>query len=696
MNIIKNVFDTQSFHSSDADSKATNLAIAQWNGLREFQSIYNTKKIPLSISLFEDPTWLENVSDDYWEENNNLKWASYKGLEHPVRMFLCKYVAYKDMADREVSPSTVRTKLVTFNSFFNHFNHKKFLLGDHTTPLLGINLLTREDIEEYFDTYLATGITSKTGALAASALNDLKNHTYDIKDSLPFLHMGNILPWEVDKKSPTAWVNQRMTDLDIVNKDIKPYRPFSTHTSKELVDHSMNILDNYANSAVELISEGSLFGHTRNNGAPNHRFSSSQRRQHIKKYAGVFDQIIPIEIDHASGGIKQGFYGKLFYIVQGAMLNIILFTSGIRNSDIRNLKVGCCVPSDAKEHLYYITTGLKKTGNDIHIPVPKQAYDAIKILEKMRFDESEYLVARYAIRLPRTRRGNMSPSNEVTHNDYVNAYKMICTGSMINKLLKNFALHFNIPFIDEDGNPDDEATAHRYRATTADWLASASNLSVILVKRLFGHTNSLMPLSYLHHNPNFVSALEDIKEQAHNEVATKLTKAVSDKKIGGTKGAQLLNGYEYQKGKSQSLSEAQLMVCFREQLKERLDSGQLCGFMTPLAVVCGRNPTDSSPTPCAKKAYKSHIAEKNINKELLDHMSIIRPDQCVGNKCEEAIIGEWSTSLRDSFIWYTQLLKGLHGDKFSEAHYKKEAESFIRQYAGDMKAVFDLGADDVK
>ena len=205
-----------------------------------------------------------------------------------------------------------------------------------------------------------------------------------------------------------------------------------------------------------------------------------------------------------------------------------------------------------------------------------------------------------------------------------------------------------------------------------------------------------MPLSYLHHNPNFVQALEEITEAAHTEVASKLTKAVADKKIGGVKGKQLLTGYEYQKGKSQSLSEAQLMISFRDQLKERIDSGQICSFLTPLAVVCGRNPNDTSITPCAKKAYKNDIAEKVADKELLNHLSIIRPDQCVGNKCESAIVGEWSTSLRDSFIWYVQLLKGVHGDKFTEAHYIKEAKSFIRQYADDMKAVFGLEVEDVK
>lgn len=695
MSTKKNVITT-SLSNDDVIGKAKRLAIAQWNGLRELESKFNNIKVPQTINLFKDSNWFEESNDDYWESANNLNWSNFYDLKHQARLFLCKYVAYKDITERGISPSTVRGKLIAFNLFFNHLNRKEILTSDNNTSLLGLNVLTREDIEEYIDTYLATGITSKTGSLAATAITDLRNYSYNFKDTLPFLHMGNILPWELDEKSPTAWINQRMTDLGIVNKDVEPYRPFSTTTSKELVEHSMDILDNYAELALELISEGSLFGHTRSDGTPQHRFSTSQRRQHAKNYNDIFDSIVPMELEESTGYVKQAFYGKLFRIIQGAMLNIIFFTTGIRNSDARNLIIGCCVPSDVEDYLYYITTGLQKTGNDIHIPVPEQTYRAIKILEKMRFGDNNYAIARYAITIPRKSRDNKLQSEKTTYDDYVNAYNMNLTGSMVNSLLKGFASHFNIPFIDDDGNPDNEATAHRYRATTAGWLASASNLSVLLVRRLFGHTNYLMPLSYLHHNPNFITALDDITEEAHNEVASKLTKAVADKKIGGAKGKQLLTGFEYQKGKSQSLSEAQLMVNFQEQLKERLDSGQLCGFITPLAVVCGRNPNDTTPTPCATKSYKNHIAERAIDKELLEHMSMIRPDQCIGNKCEEAIIGEWSTSLRDSFIWYAKLLKGLHGDKFTEEHYIKEAKSFIRQYANDMKSVFDLEAEDVE
>lgn len=680
----------------DDINQAKRVAIAQWNGLRKLQLKFNNIKVPQTINLFKDSNWLENSNDDFWESANNINWNNFHELNHQARLLLCKYIAYKDITEHRISLSTVSRKLIAFNRFFNHLNQKEILIGNNNTPLLGINTLTREDIEVYIDTYLATGITSKTASLAATAITDLRNHSYNLKDTLPFLHMGNILPWELDDKSPTSWIIQRMTDLGIVNSGIDSYKPFSTTTSQKLIEHSMNILDNYADLAVNLVSEGSLFGRSRSNGAPSHRYSNNQRRQHVKKYNGVFDSIVPMKLDKSTGHVKQAFYGKLFRVVQGAMLNIILFTTGIRNSDARNLIIGCCVPSDVEDFLYYITTGLQKTGNDIHIPVPEQTYRAIQILEKMRFGDNNYVIARYAITPLHKSRNNKATSEKTTYSDYTHAYKINLSGSMLNSLLQGFASHFNIPFIDDDGNPDDEATAHRYRATTAGWLASASNLSVLLVRRLFGHTNYLMPLSYLHHNPNFIAALDDITEEAHNEVASKLTKAVADNKIGGAKGKQLLTGFEYQKGKSQSLSEAQLMVSFREQLKERLDSGQLCGFLTPLAVVCGRNPNDTTPTPCATKAYKNQVAERVIDKELLDHMSIIRPDLCIGNKCEEAIIGEWSTSLRDSFIWYTKLLKGLHGNKFTEEHYIKEANSFIRQYANDMKSIFDLEVDDAK
>ena len=688
---VLSTFDTTQFPFDIDSDRAKELATAQWNGIKELGGKYDKKKVPGTTNLFEDSKWLNESDAHRYESSHDLDWSLFDALESPARILICKIFAYKQISVNGIAASTLRAKLFTVNSLFRHLNQTGILHGDFNTPLLGMNYVTRENIEEFIDNYLASGITSKTGGSAATALSELSSTLDEFKDTYSFLHLGNVLPWELDKKIPFQWIKQRMTDLGLVDRDKKPFKALGNETASHLVERSMDILDNYADLAVEIIEEGELFGKTNDKGSPKARYSDKQRRHHAKKYAGAFDAIVPMEL-YEDGTVRESFYGNLFRIIQGAMLNILLFTSGLRNSDIRNLRIGQCVSSDAKDHLFYITATLQKTGNDIHIPVPEQTFRAFKILEKLRFEDSPFLFARYAVTLLRDKDSkNIIP----TRDEYLNAYKRNLTGAMINNLLVNFASHFDIPFVDDDGNSDDEATAHRYRATTAGWLASASNLSVLLVRRLFGHTNNLMPLEYLHHNHNFVAALEEITEEAHNQVATNLTNAVASKKIGGAKGIQLLNGFEYQKGKSQSLSEAQLMISFRDQLKERLDSGQLCGFITPLAVICGRNPNDTSPTPCAKKCYKNQTAELAFNNELMDHLSMIRPDHCIGNKCEEAIVGEWSTALRDSFIWYAQLLNGVHGDYFTEEHYKEEAKLFIRQYADDMKVVFNLEADNV-
>ena len=591
--------------------------------------------------------------------------------------------------------NTAKNNVYTIAIFFEGLGREGVLEGEVNRPFLGLNSLERADYDKYINRMLSSTAAPESGVRGIAAINRMKIGLLRYQEEAPFLKANVTAPWEASDLKPLEWSKQRISDLGLVEREKTPYKAFGAETTAPLVQKSLDILDHYAEPAIDLFGDGVLCANwSRSQNSSAGRFSDSIRIRHAKQFKGVFDDILPMVIDK-KGRASGHWYRKLFYILQGAMINIILLTTGLRNSDVRQLKIGCSTPSDAEEHLFYIDTWLQKTGNHIHIPIPLNAHRAIKALEQLRFsDECLFLVTRYTPKIPKGLKLLDGMDGERTEAHYLATYKTNIRDAQLNKMLRSFAAHFNIPFISDNGE-DGEGTAHRYRATVAGWLASASKLSVLLVRRLFGHTNNLMPLAYLHHNPNFRQAIEEGKVIASEQMALSLSRGAEAGRLGGIKGKQLNRGYEYRRGKFQSATETELFTTFKEEMARRLEGGQLCGFLTPLSVVCGRNPIDTSPTPCGKQAFQNELAAKEVDKAIVSHLSVVRPDLCIGNRCKEAIVGEWSTALRDTFVWYVQLLKGMYADYFDEEHYQAEAKAFIEQYADDMLIVFGLEKSDV-
>ena len=134
----------------------------------------------------------------------------------------------------------------------------------------------------------------------------------------------------------------------------------------------------------------------------------------------------------------------------------------------------------------------------LKIPVPLHTKLALNVLEKIKFTESDYAID--ALKFTRS-----------TYKPGVNDYEANLMGQeSLNRMLRNFASHFDIPF--EIPGSTDLYSAHSYRSTVAGWLGSYSNLSVLLVRRLFGYSNDVTPMVYLSKNPGF------IQEQHKNTV----------------------------------------------------------------------------------------------------------------------------------------------------------------------------------
>ncbi len=382
-------------------------------------------------------------------------------------------------------------------------------------------------------------------------------------------------------------------------------------------------------------------------------------------------------------------FRTLVYLARGACINIILLTTGLRNADVRTLRVGACNPSERVDILFYLRADIGKTKNVVMLPVPMQTNQACLLLEKIKFTESPYLIdAKWWCISGEAKSGETGDSE--LEDDGRMKY-----GEELNAIIRDFADHFNIPFISPVTGKS--YSAHCYRTTVAGWMGAASNLSLLLVRRLFGHSNNVMPTVYLNNNPSFILERETQKARANAETARQMALAASQGKIAGIKGEQMERGFqehksrmESDKKKSHYLTDAEILVSFTKMLEQRIAGGTACAFLTPFGVQCMRNPTDTSQPPCAKRANRDKT--KDISPEILKHFSDIRPEQCIGTSCTEAVLGPWSTSVLETLNWYRALLRHQLGDAFTEDHFIESAKLFIRQYEAPLKKVFGIDA----
>lgn len=265
-----------------------------------------------------------------------------------------------------------------------------------------------------------------------------------------------------------------------------------------------------------------------------------------------------------------------------------------------------------------------------------------------------------------------------------------------NTLISKFAAHYNIK-LDTIANDDHDATAHCIRATLAGYIGTNSHAAIIILKRLFGHSNNLMPDAYLVNNPLIIKQRRKNITDAQEAQATIMAKSIVRGKVTGIKGKQLLDGVKHIAGelraelKNESLTEMDFHVRLEERLKEillmRIQGEDIYALMTPVGVICMRCQSDSTDSPCAKLGNHQQRNALNISKEVTDALATLpNPAQCVGKECPDALLGEdWSWDLLYNFDYYIKLHKG-QGHKNIDM--RNQAKHFIKNYAPLLKDIY--------
>ncbi|MES2078142.1 MAG: site-specific integrase [Pseudomonadota bacterium] len=351
---------------------------------------------------------------------------------------------------------------------------------------------------------------------------------------------------------------------------------------------------------------------------------------------------------------------KAFSYIKRAAVVIILFTTGMRARELRNLKVGCCTLDHriGVENFYRLSVTIQKTsmeyysGQVVSIPVPEITYRAVKLLESLGRG---------------TRRGNIliAPLHSNEKTDHVT--EPVCHQSIIN-YVQSFCEESGINYLPHP---------HQFRKTIAGWFAMNSPvLGPLLVMTLFSHKNISMTEMYLRNNPLIKSAREDVLVEQSLKLVKSISRAAVSGKLAGVSGDRIKEGVRSEP-LFRGLTGDRLGAKIEEYLRERALYGSMHFLLTPLSI-CMFNPDDSDEKPCTKL-----IASTAGSRDDFASIGLPLTSACVGAKCDHCLLTECqSEKLEQSLEFYRELLDGAVADDYSKnLHLISTARDFVVEYA---------------
>jgi integrase len=669
------------------------LGEVQWACINTIAKRYqdvNLGKIS-NISVFGDPVWKNHLLDmdmswSLTKSENGLISGYFEKNEYPL-MLLCKIATYREIALLGKSFSWFKQCQSFYNFFSETLRAKSILTGNKNEVIKPLSDLTCDDIILAAQLHLAKS-KGKISDAPFIFLNSLKELPFEALKEAPFFLITTELPWEVDGIGIHKWLKQLKVSEGYSISAKKSYPPISLENVSEIVKKSMFWLDN-----LEMLKD--VFELIKLDEEKNGRTSTRNIRKTVAdkilaKYEVALNELLPIrtsiQVNRRNSDItyriiERSWFTDLIRLAHGAAIWIILLTTGLRNSDTRRLKVGFCKSSNRSDFLYYLITNIQKTGQKNYIlPVPHQTKLATELLESVRRDlESSFLLTKTSF----------------SHSKGIENRSAYQDGGTLNQLLWDFLDHYDIPRVVSETD-DTEATVHCVRATLAGWVGANSHMAILIIRKLFGHSNMIMPDDYLSHNPIIIKQRQENVTNAIESLAEDMVEGMVSGKLAGTKGEQMLSGVDYVKEELRieclSITEMDMHVTLTERLKEllmhRIVGGEVYAMLTPMAVVCMRNCNDTSDSPCAKQMNHEKRRDKSISKEITDALGTLpNPAHCVGKDCSDALFGKaWSRPLLETFQYYINYLKGMGNQSID---IKFEAEIFIREYEPILKELYE-------
>lgn len=712
-NVMEKFYSVEEFYTSLEDSVVESIGEKQWTAMLNLEAKYD--QLPMTEFgnvKFSDNVWHTNREgvqfnwiDELLPNNNNYPF-----------ILLMKLAAYHRVQVQKNSASAARTGLTTFIRFWSpilgreHILHAK--INQVFVPAEVVTL-------EKFHGFCVEGVEQKT--LKANYLLErwtthilkLPEHTF--KD-VPFLRFNFQVPWhkiksKIGQLEPSQVYLNDLLGNEATRTEIRSFKPFSSSVVAKIVDGAMPIVTTYADSFTEIFNALQNSNPFVDQVSDNDNWGDLSLTDSFLHDIETNKKLIKNVLDSNIDAIKSlpGFYDSyceageniptvswfynLHWHVQAAGVWIILFTTGLRNIDLRlSLLRDCYVKDPDSDLIYYLVTDIQKVSKaDYPIPIPPQTMQAIDLLNAI----------------------NLAPSNidNLICRMYLTSgskYWHINDGDKLNQMLRNFASSYGADFHDGlEGNDRVEGVCHRARVTMAQWIGTNSPLAVMIVRRLFGHTNDIMPDHYLKHNKLVQIEREEIQKSTYISLADDVAEAVVEEKISGGMKKSITADVKVLRDKivteNQSLTGAEIRKTLKLHIKEvlysRLLNGNMLGLQTPLGFICMRDPKSNKPSPCAGEQQNQQLVDANIEKRFMRALqgnSLPNLDNCKGPDCQHSLLIDNAVTklLLESFHYYCIYLKRV--DQYSTADLDTEAHNFINLYYPPLKEVYPEIAEKAK
>jgi integrase len=622
--------------------------------------------------------------DSSYEQINFKRYFPNKN-HYPLELF-CRIVCYELIQNNGFAANTIFNQMIGLRKLVNSAAWGEVMLAERNQSFPFFSALEPNSLTNFAQTHLAKGLD-----LAHVGFNFL-NRLSSVKHSpgLDVMLAGMNLPWKDEGIGYRKWIDQQKEIAGVAHES-GFYAPLPFQNVSNIVQHALPIVLEHHEVLISFFDEFNNLDNCRNFPSLKSKKRSQAALRVVEKYKDTFNIILPIQYqkyeDESNETVSNKWFTQLLKLVQSACAWIVLLTTGLRNIDMRNLVVGCCKPSKRMENMWWLVSDIKKTKNRIIIPVGEPTYKASKLLESARYFHSDFLIVS-------SRNSTHSGSSGREYTD--EEIGLIRTTGTFNALLKVLPKRrgFSIQTIFDDA----DATAHCVRATLAGYIAENSHLAILILKRLFGHSNALMPDEYIRRNPLVIKKRQELQLKLTDSMAQDMAYAVAHGQVSGRNGEALLKGAENIKSEigrearleNRSLTEMELFQTLEERLTriffDDMINDETYALLTPMAVICNRACNNTSDSPCAAHSNNQKRVSAGVKKAITDALSTLpNPAQCVGIACADALIGKkWSRPLLETFDYFHKYRQATSENTCIE----EDATVFLNTYAAPLMAIY--------
>lgn len=682
-----NLTNSQKYYANLSETKVSEIQTNLWTQIRELEDNYNTK----SMSEFSGEN---NFSDLIWKIDDvcYIKWSKLitPSESNLPLLLLLKITLYHYIQVLKQDGAGICYYISIFIKIFaKRMSAENILFADNKGLFIPASIINEEKISLWIKDSVSTGELFSPGAL--TILVKISSIPISKFYGVNFLKIKTSFPWK-NYKSLNGLSKLQLYLNDILGTkatrtEIKSYKAFSENSIAKLLDFSIPIITEYAMSFKDVFD---IASDKRYRQKENPNLLTTIGRDKILTYQVILEKVLPIKL-HGDNELRISYINELYDIVLAASLWIILLSTGLRNVDVRlNLLKKCFIPDQDSKLIFYLITDIKKTKQKNYpIPVPLNTIDAINFLNSINISPNDcpYLIVRRSLTYAST-----------TANTWHYA-----SGSQLNNLLRKMSDLIEVDLLDGlEENDNSEGVAHRCRATMAGWIGTNSPLAVLIIRRLYGHTNGVMPDHYLKHNVHVQAERKEIQRQtyistseefAENIITGNISGGVSESLKAGAKNVENLIILEAQQN-NESLTQGEIRETLKTRIADvlfkRLSQGVMLGLQTPLAYICMRNPISAVDAPCAINSSKQEKIDKEIDKHFASSIQMTGLPElgnCKGPLCQHSFLYDnpLTKILLEQFKYYVTYLKGISKTKIN---LDLEAKNFIKLYSAPLTEVY--------